>query len=203
MHFLTISKEKAIWAGCVIAFLTASSDFWEVFDVSNSTPVSSSSAYKSGTVGALRVNDIQSSWQKQVVHTSLRLEMGLNSRMIVPQWIPMIGAHQGTPNTDNIWVLSPPCSGSVNTTMAGLRLVATPLIWMAIAFEARILRLSYKMIYNVLYNVLYITWVIMYRCPQDCVCQVAPQPYNPSPLDSPVEDFDFNTDMDLTAGGLL
>ena len=36
-------------------------------------------------------------------------------------------------------------------------------------------------------------------CLQDCVCLVAPQPYNLSP----VEDFDFNTDMDLTGGGLL
>ena len=34
---------------------------------------------------------------------------------------------------------------------------------------------------------------------QDCVCLVAPPPYN----DKPVEDFDFNSDMDFTGNGLL
>ena len=53
----------------------------------------------------------------------------------------------------------------VYTTMAGQRLVATPLILLAIAFEARILRLSHKIIYNGLHNVLYITRIIMYRLP--------------------------------------
>ena len=42
----------------------------------------------------------------------------------------------------------------------------------------------------------------MYHLPAGlchCVCLVVPHPYNPSP----VEGFDFNTDMDLTGGGLL
>ena len=37
------------------------------------------------------------------------------------------------------------------------------------------------------------------RSQQDCVCLVAPQPYN----QSPVEGFDLNSDMELTGGGLL
>ena len=41
--------------------------------------------------------------------------------------------------------------------MAGQRLATNLLIRMAIAFEARILRLTYEMFYNVIYNVLYIT----------------------------------------------
>ena len=34
---------------------------------------------------------------------------------------------------------------------------------------------------------------------QDCVCLVAPAPYN----DKPVEEFDFNEDMDFSGDGLL
>ena len=34
MHFLPISKAKAILACCVIAPRTVSSDFWEDFDIS-------------------------------------------------------------------------------------------------------------------------------------------------------------------------
>jgi hypothetical protein len=55
--------------------------------------------------------------------------------------------------------------------------------------------ISIIIIYHGIYHVIYSLTLLV----QDCVCLVAPPPYN----DKPVEDFDFNADMDFSGNGLL